>query len=96
MTMLLLAAIAALMLTGQATSADDGVVTLECQFNRDGRLRDCIILSEPPPGQGFGQAAIEAAARARLSRRTVEDAPRNGKVRFTTRFRLDDSGRPLT
>lgn len=93
--MLLLATLAALMLPGQAAPAD-GVVTLECQFNRDGRLRDCIVLSETPPGQGFGQAAIEAAARARLSRRTVEQAARNGKVRFTTRFRLADSERPLT
>ena len=76
--------------------ADQGSATLECRVLRDGRLTDCVIISETPAGQGFGQAALEGAGRARLSRRTVEQAASGGKIRFTTRFRLDDTGRPLT
>lgn len=75
---------------------NDGVVTLECRVIRDGRLSDCVILSETPAGQGFGQAALEAARRARVSRETFGRATSGAKVRFTTRFRLDDSGPPLT
>lgn len=74
----------------------EGMATLECRVHHDGRLSDCVILSETPAGEGFGQAALEATRRARLDRRTVDQAASGAKVRFTTRFRLDDFGRPLT
>ena len=77
-------------------SINEGAATLECRVNRDGRLRDCIVISETPAGQGFGQAALEAASRARVSRETLDRAARDAKVRFTTRFRLGDSAPPLT
>lgn len=107
--MLLLAMLAALTLPGQepvpptesptplpevevVAPVTEGTVEMECRVAASGRLTDCIVLSESPRGKGFGQAALEAASRARLRARSGSDA----KVRFTTRFRLDDSGRPLT
>ena len=74
--------------------ADEGVVTLDCRVNRSGTLSDCVIFSETPPGQGFGQAALEAASKSRLSRRSLNPAARDARVRFTTRFRLADRPRP--
>ena len=70
--------------------AIEGSVTLECGFMRDGRLRDCVVLSEQPAGYGFGEAAMQSAGESRLSRRVIEEAAPDGKVRFTARFRLPD------
>ncbi|WP_366513462.1 TonB family protein [uncultured Brevundimonas sp.] len=66
--------------------AGTGVVTLECAVAPDGAVGECRVLSETPPGQGFGRAAVEGAQRARLN-------PRSGdaKVRFTIRF---EEGKP--
>lgn len=74
----------------------EAVVELECRVSDEGRLTDCAVISETPSGQGFGDAARRAAGRARLNARTFDRAAAGAKVRFTTRFRLDDSGRPLT
>ncbi len=71
-------------------AANQGVVRLECRVNNNGTLRNCIILSETPPGQGFGEAALEGARRARVSPDTVDPDASGAKVRFTTRFRLPD------
>ncbi|MBJ7446501.1 MAG: hypothetical protein JHC81_03115 [Brevundimonas sp.] len=48
----------------------------------DGTVGECRILSETPPGQGFGQAAVDTAQGARLD-------PRYGdaRVRFTIQFK---------
>jgi protein TonB len=68
-----------------ARTVREGVVTLECTVLQDGRVSRCVVLSETPPGQGFGEAALRKARQARLS-------PQNagGKIRFTTRFQLQD------
>ncbi len=63
----------------------EGAVELECRVRRDRHVSDCVILSETPPGQGFGQAALNMARRARLSPQSI---PSDGKVRFRTTFRL--------
>jgi protein TonB len=71
--------------------ADQAVVTLECRVNRRrGTLRDCLIVSETPSGQGFGEAALDAVGRARLAREAIDAAQPDGKVTFTMRFQLAD------
>ena len=65
-----------------------GEADLSCAIQPDGRLSGCTIVSEEPVGAGYGAAALEAAAEARLSPRTVDGAPVGGTVRFTVRFRL--------
>jgi TonB family protein len=65
----------------------EGTVDLECTVQQDGRVSDCIVRAENPRGQGFGEAALNAARRARLSRGSVQ----GGKVRFRTTFRLPDT-----
>lgn len=74
----------------QALSAgiEGGTVNLSCTAQSDGRLANCSVVEETPPGQGFGMAALAAARNARLSPRTIDDAATGAQVRFTMRFRL--------
>jgi TonB family protein len=65
-----------------------GQAELSCTVQADGRLSACTIVSEEPVGAGYGAAALEASAEARLSPRTVDNAPVGGTVRFIVRFRL--------
>lgn len=66
----------------------EGHVTLNCAVQPRGAIRDCRVVEETPRGQGFAQAALSAARRARLSDETVERAGAEGRVTFTTRFQL--------
>ena len=65
-----------------------GEAMLSCGVEADGAMSGCTIVSEEPVGAGYGAAALEAAAQARLSPRTVEGVAAGGTVRFTVRFRL--------
>ncbi|WP_439471886.1 TonB family protein [Brevundimonas sp.] len=65
---------------------ESGRVTLNCLANANGSVSDCNIVSEDPAGAGFGQAALAAARRARLSPRTVDGAAQGARVTFSTRF----------
>lgn len=42
-----------------------GRATVNCSFDRDGRLRSCQTLTEQPKGQGFGEAAKALTKRFR-------------------------------
>jgi len=65
-----------------------GRADLSCTAQADGRMSGCTIISEDPVGSGFGAAALEAAARARLSPRSIDSAAPGATVRFAVRFRL--------
>lgn len=69
-----------------APGANGPSVVLECVVAAEGALQDCVVLSETPPGRGFGEAALERAHRARLSPETVNPEAHGGSVRFTMRF----------
>ena len=83
-----------LVLTGCAGTADPeqaserfASVRVECTLELGGGLSDCRILSETPPGMGFGEAALAAAGRSRVPAHT--DGTRQGaKVQWNIRFRL--------
>jgi protein TonB len=44
-----------------------GLATVRCTIAFDGRLTDCVVLSESPPGYGFGPAAIDLARHMRVT-----------------------------
>lgn len=57
-------------------------VKISCIVQSNRSLADCEILSEDPPGRGFGDAAARAARRARLT----EEARPGSRVAWTVRF----------
>jgi len=65
---------------------ETGNVALDCEVLPDGSLSRCNIASETPSGAGFGQAAAQAAARARVAPRNVDNLAVGGRVRFSMRF----------
>lgn len=69
-----------------ARGIESGRVELECQVQPNGSLTDCRTVDESPADAGFGQAAIAAARRSRVSPRTVDGAPAGARVRWTSRF----------
>ena len=73
---------------GARANTEEAAVVLECQALASGRAADCRVLSENPPGQGFGKAALAAMEDARLSPREVDGRPVDASFRFTVRFRL--------
>jgi TonB family protein len=44
----------------------NGRARIKCVVAADGRLADCRVLSESPPGEGFGAAAIALSGKFRL------------------------------
>lgn len=57
-------------------------VMVSCVVQSEGRLGDCVIVSEDPPGYGFGASALSAARQARLA----DDARPGARITYTTRF----------
>lgn len=44
----------------------EGKTTIKCTLPENGRLTDCVVLSESPAGYGFGDAAIKMVTRSRV------------------------------
>lgn len=66
-----------------------GNVTLSCSVQQNGSLSRCTVMSETPSGVGFGRAAMQSAADARVAPRTVDSVAEGGSVRFNITFRAD-------
>lgn len=65
-----------------------GTANLRCSVRVGGTLTDCMVISESPPGQGFGQAGLDLTRHFRMSpgmvdRRPVEGARVTIPLRFT-------------
>ena len=61
-------------------SHDNGRVVVECTAQDDGSLAACSIVSETPPGEGFGDATLRLTSRYRM-------APTDAKGRAVKGFR---------
>lgn len=66
----------------------EGAVTMSCTVTRARRLSDCQVREDTTPGFGFAEAALDGAATARVSPRTVDGLAVNAKATWTARFRL--------
>jgi hypothetical protein len=65
---------------------EDGAVQVKCTALRDGSLTDCSVVSETPPGKGFGAAALGSASRAHA--KADDSRPESGApVVFMVRFK---------
>jgi protein TonB len=62
-----------------------GEVVLQCEVDIDGRM-SCVVASETPEGQGFGEAALRIAAGHVMRPATQNGAPSRGRYRMVVPF----------
>lgn len=62
-------------------------VRVSCVAQPDGSLTGCQLVSEDPIDMGFGQSALAAARRSRITPDTVEGAAVSARVEWNYRFR---------
>ncbi|WGM38254.1 energy transducer TonB [Caulobacter sp. NIBR1757] len=65
---------------------ENGRVVISCTARVDGTLGDCQLVSEDPPGFGFGKAAMSLTGGMRMRPRTVNGEPVNSPVRIPLAF----------
>lgn len=75
----------------------EGRVELSCQVQADGSVNACEVISESPPGFGFGAAALKMTGRFRMKTTTEEGKSVVGSpVRIPVAFKPpEDFDRPL-
>jgi len=66
----------------------EGSATVECIVDANGRL-SCTIISEDPPGWGFGEATLRIARQFQVAPQTSDGRPtQGGRIRRTIRWQL--------
>jgi TonB family protein len=64
-----------------------GSAAVRCRVLANGALRECAVISETPPRQGFGQAALTLVRRVNVSPQTVDgQATDQGMIDIPFRF----------
>jgi len=63
-----------------------GSATLQCKVSVQGALRDCVVMSEDPPGLGFGVAALALTPQLLMKPATRDGAPVEGAVVIPVSF----------
>jgi protein TonB len=63
----------------EQVAAVDGHSLIDCVVQADGRLRDCVVISESPANAGFGQAALKLARWFRIAPQSCGGRPIGGK-----------------
>ena len=72
----------------QHAGSPPGRVQLTCTVKTDGRLRDCQVTGEDPPGYGFAEAALSGVRVARFTPRTVDGVATEQAVSFPVNFQI--------
>lgn len=72
-----------------------GRATIECLVDAQGRLADCSVISESPPGEDFGAAALRMAPLFQMKPKTRDGQPvSGGRVRIPIVFTAPADDRP--
>jgi len=75
----------------------EGRAVLHCSVTAAGTLADCSTSDETPPGQGFGQAAMNLGTLFRMRPMTKDGAPvSGGRINIPIRFQLPKIQTPPT
>jgi TonB family protein len=72
---------------------ESGRVVLGCTAKVDGTLAECRVVSEDPPGFGFGRAALSLTAGMRMRPRTLNGEPVDSQIRIPLAFTTPGGGR---
>ena len=68
-----------------------GRASITCTVTARGELRNCSIARESPPGNGFGQAALQMSRLFRMSPQQENGQPtENGRVTVPITFQLPE------
>jgi len=72
-----------------ASDGTEGVATINCAVQANGRVTDCNVVNESPAGAGFGRATIQASSRFQMRPQTRDGQPVGGaRVNITLRWVL--------
>lgn len=67
----------------------EGRAVISCTVTAEGLVENCEVISEDPPGFGFGAAALRLSASFRMRPQTIDGVPVGGaKVTVPLAFRL--------
>jgi|GEM_PF-280791 len=64
----------------------NGKADLDCLVNTNGGAEDCHVLSETPPGQGFGEAAVRLSPTLLFTPASVASGPIQQRIHITLGF----------
>lgn len=63
-----------------------GSAVIECVVTVEGVTRACVVISETPPGFGFGQAAVSLAPQFRFKPETIDGKPVESIIRVPIKW----------
>jgi TonB family protein len=66
-----------------------GAATIDCVATVQGTLTDCVVVTESPPGAGFGQAAVALTPQFLMKPATLAGKPTPSTVRIPINFKTD-------
>jgi protein TonB len=69
-------------------SGIEGTVYLELLIDRNGNIRDVIILRENPPNRGFGEAAVTALKGLKAKPAEANGTPVASRLRYNYTFKI--------
>lgn len=70
-----------------------GSATILCTADIDGRLRNCTVASETPPGMGFGEATLALSREFRMRPATRGGQPVAASIRIPVVYSLPAASR---
>jgi protein TonB len=66
-----------------------GSVVMKCRVTQEGTVDECVVVSEDPPGYGFGEAALKMSCLFKMKPKTVNGSPVGGaEVTIPLKFKL--------
>ncbi len=65
-----------------------GTATMKCRVLLTGRLADCVVVAESPPGFGFGEAELSLASYFLMTPKLIDGKPVEAQVTVPIRFQL--------
>ncbi|HEX7758462.1 MAG TPA: TonB family protein [Caulobacteraceae bacterium] len=73
----------------------EGRAVIRCSITAESTLKDCSVVSEEPPGEGFGVAALRMSVLFRMEPKGSKAGPPDGgTVEVPIRFQLPKSDPP--